>query len=78
VGDCLEGNPRTSPRHAYRDSGRYVVLLVCYDYALMILKGHTHLRFCSQFDSNSMSLESGRFMETVGECISYLRVKQNN
>ncbi|CAE6402940.1 unnamed protein product [Rhizoctonia solani] len=30
------------------------------------LGGHAHIRFCHQFDSNTMLLESGRFMETVG------------
>ncbi|KAF8058685.1 Metallo-dependent phosphatase-like protein [Lyophyllum atratum] len=33
---------------------------------IMILGGHTHVRDCSQLDSRSMSLESGRYMETVG------------
>ncbi|QRV76396.1 vacuolar protein [Ceratobasidium sp. AG-Ba] len=33
---------------------------------IAILGGHTHLRFCRQYDEYSMALESGRFMETVG------------
>ncbi|KAF8761636.1 ser thr protein phosphatase [Rhizoctonia solani] len=33
---------------------------------IAILGGHTHSRDCRQFDSNTMALESGRFMETVG------------
>ncbi|CAE7188580.1 unnamed protein product [Rhizoctonia solani] len=33
---------------------------------IAVLGGHAHIRFCRQFDSNSMVLESGRFMETVG------------
>ncbi|CAE6423228.1 unnamed protein product [Rhizoctonia solani] len=33
---------------------------------IAILGGHTHTRYCRQFDPNTMALESGRFMETVG------------
>ncbi|PPR00075.1 hypothetical protein CVT24_008977 [Panaeolus cyanescens] len=33
---------------------------------ILILGGHTHIRDCLQLDSRSMSLESGRYMETVG------------
>ncbi|KAG5646108.1 hypothetical protein DXG03_004347 [Asterophora parasitica] len=33
---------------------------------IMILGGHTHVRDCVQLDNRSMSLESGRYMETVG------------
>jgi len=32
----------------------------------LILGGHTHIRDCVQLDNRSMSLESGRYMETVG------------
>ncbi|KAF8952193.1 Metallo-dependent phosphatase-like protein [Flammula alnicola] len=34
---------------------------------ILILGGHTHIRDCLQLDGRSMSLESGRYMETVGE-----------
>ncbi|CAE6460799.1 unnamed protein product [Rhizoctonia solani] len=33
---------------------------------IFIFGGHTHIRDCVQLDSRSMSLESGRYMETVG------------
>ncbi|KAF7968586.1 hypothetical protein HWV62_30081 [Athelia sp. TMB] len=33
---------------------------------IIILGGHTHIRDCNQLDARSMSLESGRYMETVG------------
>ncbi|KAL0564807.1 hypothetical protein V5O48_017229 [Marasmius crinis-equi] len=33
---------------------------------ILILGGHTHIRDCLQLDGRSMSLESGRFMETIG------------
>ncbi|KDQ56355.1 hypothetical protein JAAARDRAFT_132659 [Jaapia argillacea MUCL 33604] len=33
---------------------------------ILILGGHTHIRDCNQLDGRSMSLESGRYMETVG------------
>jgi len=33
---------------------------------IIILGGHTHVRNCIQPDGRSMSLESGRYMETVG------------
>ncbi|KAJ7272004.1 Metallo-dependent phosphatase-like protein [Mycena haematopus] len=33
---------------------------------ILILGGHTHIRDCIQLDGRSMSLESGRYMETVG------------
>ncbi|KAH9485631.1 hypothetical protein JR316_0002541 [Psilocybe cubensis] len=33
---------------------------------ILIFGGHTHIRDCLQFDGRSMSLESGRYMETVG------------
>lgn len=33
---------------------------------ILILGGHTHIRDCVQYDGRSMSLESGRYMETVG------------
>ncbi|KAF9047525.1 Metallo-dependent phosphatase-like protein [Panaeolus papilionaceus] len=32
---------------------------------ILILGGHTHIRDCLQLDSRSMSLESGRYMETI-------------
>lgn len=31
-----------------------------------IFGGHSHIRACQQLDNRSMSLESGRYMETVG------------
>ncbi|KAF9519339.1 hypothetical protein BS47DRAFT_1370749 [Hydnum rufescens UP504] len=33
---------------------------------IFIFGGHTHIRDCVQLDTRSMSLESGRYMETVG------------
>lgn len=33
---------------------------------IIILGGHTHIRDCLQLDGRSMSLESGRYMETIG------------
>ncbi|KAF5375570.1 hypothetical protein D9615_009214 [Tricholomella constricta] len=33
---------------------------------IVILGGHSHVRDCTQLDDRSMSLESGRYMETVG------------
>lgn len=33
---------------------------------IVILGGHTHIRDCIQLDALSMSLESGRYMETLG------------
>ncbi|CAL1711447.1 unnamed protein product [Somion occarium] len=33
---------------------------------ILILGGHTHIRDCVQLDGRSISLESGRYMETVG------------
>ncbi|KDR75573.1 hypothetical protein GALMADRAFT_248054 [Galerina marginata CBS 339.88] len=33
---------------------------------IIILGGHTHVRNCVQLDGRSMSLESGRYMETIG------------
>ncbi|KAF9529781.1 Metallo-dependent phosphatase-like protein [Crepidotus variabilis] len=33
---------------------------------ILILGGHTHVRDCIQLDGRSMSLESGRYMETLG------------
>ncbi|KAJ7512845.1 Metallo-dependent phosphatase-like protein [Mycena galericulata] len=33
---------------------------------IIILGGHSHVRDCLQFDGRSISLESGRYMETVG------------
>ncbi|KAK0488716.1 Metallo-dependent phosphatase-like protein [Armillaria novae-zelandiae] len=33
---------------------------------LLLMPGHTHIRDCLQLDGRSMSLESGRYMETVG------------
>ncbi|KAF8885967.1 Metallo-dependent phosphatase-like protein [Infundibulicybe gibba] len=36
---------------------------------IIILGGHSHVRDCLQPDGRSMSLESGRYMETVGGCI---------
>ncbi|KAJ7156964.1 Metallo-dependent phosphatase-like protein [Mycena crocata] len=33
---------------------------------ILILGGHTHIRDCLQMDGRSMSLESGRYMETLG------------
>ncbi|KIK61123.1 hypothetical protein GYMLUDRAFT_43221 [Collybiopsis luxurians FD-317 M1] len=36
------------------------------DTPIIILGGHTHIRDCVQLDGRSMSLESGRYMETIG------------
>ncbi|KAJ7126206.1 Metallo-dependent phosphatase-like protein [Mycena epipterygia] len=36
------------------------------DTPIIILGGHSHVRDCLQFDGRSMSLESGRYFETVG------------
>ncbi|KAL4249233.1 Calcineurin-like phosphoesterase domain-containing protein [Abortiporus biennis] len=36
---------------------------------ILILGGHTHIRDCVQLDGRSMSLESGRYMETVQNLI---------
>ncbi|KAK7038999.1 hypothetical protein VNI00_010391 [Paramarasmius palmivorus] len=36
------------------------------DTPILIFGGHTHIRDCLQLDGRSMSLESGRYMETVG------------
>ncbi|CUA73945.1 putative protein PB2B2,06c [Rhizoctonia solani] len=36
------------------------------DTPIAVLGGHAHIRSCRQPDSNTMVLESGRFMETVG------------
>ncbi|KAJ7940412.1 Metallo-dependent phosphatase-like protein [Mycena leptocephala] len=33
---------------------------------ILILGGHTHIRDCLQLDGRSMSVESGRYMETIG------------
>lgn len=33
---------------------------------MMVLGGHTHIRDCTQYDKNSMGLESGRYLETIG------------
>ncbi|KAG8700137.1 hypothetical protein FRC09_006149 [Ceratobasidium sp. 395] len=33
---------------------------------IAVVGGHTHLRFCRQYDQNSMAIESGRFLETIG------------
>ncbi|KAF8173352.1 Metallo-dependent phosphatase-like protein [Mycena galopus ATCC 62051] len=33
---------------------------------ILILGGHTHIRDCVQLDGRSMSLESGKYMETIG------------
>ncbi|KAL5498002.1 hypothetical protein ACEPAH_2933 [Sanghuangporus vaninii] len=33
---------------------------------ILIFGGHSHIRDCLQFDGRSMSLESGRYMETIG------------
>ncbi|KAJ7286059.1 Metallo-dependent phosphatase-like protein [Mycena rebaudengoi] len=33
---------------------------------ILILGGHTHIRDCLQLDGRSISIESGRYMETVG------------
>ncbi|KAJ6525668.1 Metallo-dependent phosphatase-like protein [Mycena capillaripes] len=33
---------------------------------IIILGGHSHIRDCVQLDARSMSLESGRYMETLG------------
>ncbi|KAJ7728959.1 Metallo-dependent phosphatase-like protein [Mycena maculata] len=33
---------------------------------IIILGGHSHVRNCLQYDGRSISLESGRYMETVG------------
>lgn len=33
---------------------------------IFIFGGHTHIRDCVQLDNRSMSIESGRYMETVG------------
>ncbi|KDQ13523.1 hypothetical protein BOTBODRAFT_160460 [Botryobasidium botryosum FD-172 SS1] len=34
---------------------------------IFIFGGHTHIRDCVQYDNRSMALESGRYMETVGQ-----------
>ncbi|KAF8161382.1 Metallo-dependent phosphatase-like protein [Crassisporium funariophilum] len=36
---------------------------------ILILGGHTHIRDCLQLDGRSMSLESGRYMETVARAL---------
>ncbi|KAJ7863605.1 hypothetical protein B0H14DRAFT_2348878 [Mycena olivaceomarginata] len=33
---------------------------------ILILGGHTHIRDCLQLDGRSMSLESDRYIETIG------------
>ncbi|KAL4079063.1 Metallo-dependent phosphatase-like protein [Scleroderma citrinum] len=33
---------------------------------ILVFGGHTHIRDCQQYDNLSMSLASGRFMETIG------------
>ncbi|KAG1794137.1 5'-nucleotidase [Suillus plorans] len=33
---------------------------------ILIFGGHSHIRDCQQYDSRSMALESGRYMETIG------------
>ncbi|KAF8963639.1 Metallo-dependent phosphatase-like protein [Flammula alnicola] len=44
---------------------------------ILILGGHTHIRDCLQLDGRSMSLESGRYMETVGANIDKKGSKSN-
>ncbi|KAF8911569.1 Metallo-dependent phosphatase-like protein [Gymnopilus junonius] len=44
---------------------------------IIILGGHTHIRNCIQPDGRSMSLESGRYMETVGWLSAKLDQKGN-
>ncbi|KAH9023270.1 Metallo-dependent phosphatase-like protein [Lactarius hengduanensis] len=39
---------------------------------ILILGGHTHIRDCLQFDGRSIALESGRYMETLGDELSLL------
>ncbi|KAJ8591055.1 hypothetical protein M405DRAFT_735789 [Rhizopogon salebrosus TDB-379] len=34
---------------------------------ILIFGGHSHIRDCQQYDGRSMALESGRYMETIGE-----------
>ncbi|CAO1617587.1 unnamed protein product [Sympodiomycopsis kandeliae] len=36
------------------------------DVPIMILGGHTHIRDCTTYDDNSVGLESGRYLETIG------------
>lgn len=36
------------------------------DTPIAILGGHTHVRDCRMFDTQTMALESGRYMETIG------------
>ncbi|KAL4249237.1 Calcineurin-like phosphoesterase domain-containing protein [Abortiporus biennis] len=45
---------------------------------ILILGGHTHIRDCVQLDGRSMSLESGRYMETVGWLSAKLDKKGSN
>ncbi|KAJ7510105.1 Metallo-dependent phosphatase-like protein [Mycena galericulata] len=45
---------------------------------ILILGGHTHIRDCIQLDGRSMSLESGRYMETVGWMSADLPAPQNH
>lgn len=33
---------------------------------IMILGGHSHIRDCTTYDANSIGLESGRYLETIG------------
>ncbi|KJA28838.1 hypothetical protein HYPSUDRAFT_33230 [Hypholoma sublateritium FD-334 SS-4] len=42
---------------------------------ILILGGHSHVRDCLQLDGRSMSLESGRYMETVGFLSANLNTK---
>ncbi|KAI0310758.1 Metallo-dependent phosphatase-like protein [Amylostereum chailletii] len=45
---------------------------------ILIFGGHTHIRDCTQLDGRSMSLESGRYMETVGWMSVKLDKKHNS
>jgi len=45
---------------------------------IIIFGGHTHIRDCVQLDGRSMSLESGRYMETVGWLSADLRGLKSN
>ncbi|KAA1477516.1 hypothetical protein DENSPDRAFT_885166 [Dentipellis sp. KUC8613] len=44
---------------------------------ILILGGHSHIRDCQQYDSRSMALQSGRYMETIGWLSMNLDEKNN-
>ncbi|KAG8739790.1 hypothetical protein FRC10_005173 [Ceratobasidium sp. 414] len=45
---------------------------------IFIFGGHTHIRDCVQLDARSMSLESGRYLETIGWMSAKLPKYQNS